>query len=381
MNDRSELCRYLAEHSDWETRLWEDYGLKIKRNGAYAIFNYSHEARFDLPLVQEARGIVLDVERLEVVCWPFRKFGNYAESYADDIDWNTARVQEKVDGSIIKLWYSRRWERWVFSTNGIIDAAEAPIGEGRPGKTYLNVIRSAANYGDIPFDALDVDRTYIFELVGPEVQVVVSYDEPMLFHTGTRHNVTGQEYDEDIGVRRPRSYPLRSLEDCVEAARSLNSGGQGVQWEGFVVVDGNWHRVKVKSPDYLVRHKLSSICLTMTNCLDLLLVQGLDANDLCALRPRDAAVLKYYDWQLEELFSRADRMAELARAMYQEYERDRGAVSRMLAGHPLRWVGFAALDSDAPGRELVRKAPVSRVYRLLRPYPDSPLGYESANGI
>lgn len=367
MNRNSMLCRYLSEHSDWETRLWDDYGIKVKRDGPYAIFNYSYNSSFADPLVQEARGIVLDVERLEVVCWPFRKFGNYTESYADDIDWRTARVQEKVDGSIVKLWHDHREGRWRFSTNGIIDAAKAPIEGSAPGRTFLNAIRSAENYSDIHTDALDADRTYIFELVGPEVRVVVPYDRPMLYHTGTRHNVTGIEMDEDIGVLKPARYPIQSLEDCVEAARRLNAR-DGVDHEGYVVVDANWHRVKVKSPDYLVRHRIASIHLSPENCLELLLNR--DVRELCELRPADAAVLKYYDWQLEEAFTRADRVAELARAMDEEYAHDRAAVAKSLKDNPLACVGFAALGTGGSGRAILREKFPARLIRMIRPYPE-----------
>lgn len=367
MNDCSLLCRYLAEQPEWETRLWEDYGIKTRREGPYAIFNYGYTPRFELPLVQEARGIILDVERLEVVCWPFRKFGNYVESYADAIDWATARVQEKVDGSIVKLWHSEREGRWVFSTNATIYAESAPI-EGT-GRTYMNAIRSAENYPDIRTEALDRHKTYVFELVSPETRVVVPYDRAMLYHIGTRDNRTGAESDEDIGVLRPASYPLRSLEDCVEAARRLNADGDGVTGEGFVVVDGQWRRVKVKSPDYLVRHRITAIPLTMDNCLSLLLDGGQTLQTLCELRPRDAAVLKYYDWQLEEAFSMADRVAELARAMYEEYSHERRAVAGMLRGRPLARVGFEALDSPGPGRALLLRQPRALLRRMIKPYP------------
>ena len=108
MNTNSYLCRFLAAHpGDWEERLKRDYDLRIKRDGEYAVFNYEINADFYDPIVQEARGIILDTERYEVVCWPFRKFGNYSEGYADRIDWSSARVLEKIDGSIIKLWYDK----------------------------------------------------------------------------------------------------------------------------------------------------------------------------------------------------------------------------------------------------------------------------------
>ena len=79
MNDHSLLCRYLFSHHDWETSLWNDHHIKVHRDGAYAIFNYSYDSRFSDPLVQESRGIILDTEKMEVVCWPFRKFGNFTK--------------------------------------------------------------------------------------------------------------------------------------------------------------------------------------------------------------------------------------------------------------------------------------------------------------
>ena len=368
MNEDSVLCRYIDNHPDWEESLRENYGLKIKRKGPYAIFNYSFDSQFSDPVVQEARGIILDTERLEVVCWPFRKFGNFNESYADDIDWNTACVQEKVDGSIIKLWFSEREGRWIFSTNGTIDAADASIEDSRNGLNFLDAIRSADNYSDIDTEALDRDKTYIFELVGPETQVVVRYDRPMLYHTGTRNNITGQETDEDIGIIRPERYPLQSLEECTAAAKKLNSGGEGVEYEGFVVVDAAWNRVKVKSPDYILKHKIAQTYLSPDNCFDLILNSGYTMQELCEIRPNDAAVLKYYDWQIEEVLCLADSIAELARALYEEYSHDRKAVAMDIRNHPLSNIGFLALESEERGRELIQGRLMTYLRKIVRPY-------------
>ena len=379
MNGNSLLCRYLESHEDWESRLREEYGISTGREGPYAIFNYGHDADYSNPLVQEARGIILDTEKLDVVCWPFRKFGNYQESYADQIDWSTAHVQEKIDGSIIKLWYSERDKKWVFSTNGVIYAEKAPVYQSQNALTFYDVILSADNYGRLEWKNLHKDRTYIFELVGPATQVVIRYDEARLFHTGTRNNLTGEESDEQIGIPHPVQYSLHSLGDCVEAARHLNDGnGDAVEKEGFVVVDAQWHRVKIKSPDYLVKHKLSQVYLSKDNCLELFLKQNIDVRELCRLRPVDARVLKYYDWQLEEVFSAADQIAVLARSMYEEYEHDRGAVARGLAGNPLSFIGFSALESNLSGRELLEKAGISRIGRLIPAYKGSGLSAVSS---
>ncbi len=62
-----------------------------------------------------------------VVCWPFDKFFNVQEQYAADIDWKDARVLEKIDGSMIKLfWYK---DAWRFATSSTCDAEDAAIYE------------------------------------------------------------------------------------------------------------------------------------------------------------------------------------------------------------------------------------------------------------
>ena len=81
-----------------------------------------------------------------------------------------------------------------------IDAANAPLEKTGIYRNFLEAIRRAENYSDICTDRLDREKTYLFELVGSQIQVVVCYDTPMLYHIGTRNNVTGIEADEDIGI-------------------------------------------------------------------------------------------------------------------------------------------------------------------------------------
>ena len=85
MNQNSFICRFISQNPNWETILLDQYGVSVRRDGNLALFKYTMECDFTDPVVQEARGIIIDVDALEVVCWPFRKFGNYNESYADEI--------------------------------------------------------------------------------------------------------------------------------------------------------------------------------------------------------------------------------------------------------------------------------------------------------
>ena len=378
MNVNSHLCRFIAEHPEnYEELLRREYDLRIKHDGALAIFNYNVTANFHDPIVQEARGIIIDTERCEVVSWPFRKFGNHNESYADAIDWSNARVLEKVDGSIVKLWYDRAREVWQFSTNGTIRAELAGV-DGQLGLSYSDVIRRADNYGDIPFDRLDCDSTYIFELVSPETRVVIDYGVTTLYHLGTRSNITGIERCEDIGIKTPAAFPITSLGDCLRAAAALNDGCEGdeVKNEGFVVVDAAYRRVKIKSPDYIVMHRLRlSGYLPKRECLIMLLEGGESAQLLLSLNPALLPTAKYYDFRLAELCHTADLLGDLARRLYDEYSGDRGAVARIIGKHPLAFVAFRCLGRAERGSEILRSMTVERIAKLIPDYVPEDLSH------
>ena len=120
-----QLLKFIKENNNWEYILSQNpYCLKIKRDDGYIILSYNQiESDFYNPIVRECRGIILEEKTLIPVCVPFYKFGNYGEGYVPNIDWSSARTQEKVDGSLIKVWYHNG--KWRVSTNGTIDAINA----------------------------------------------------------------------------------------------------------------------------------------------------------------------------------------------------------------------------------------------------------------
>src|SRR5689334_401284 len=117
------LQEFINLHENWEELLSQKpYALSIKRDAGYVLFAYNMiESDFSNSIVQEARGVIFDELTMIPVCIPFFKFFNVQEGHAADIDWSTATVTEKLDGSIIKLWNDAG--AWHISTNGTIDAA------------------------------------------------------------------------------------------------------------------------------------------------------------------------------------------------------------------------------------------------------------------
>ena len=65
------IFNFILEHNNWH-ELLTDKHITLKESGKRVIFNYAIFADFTDPVVQEARGIIIDTETLDVVCWPFR---------------------------------------------------------------------------------------------------------------------------------------------------------------------------------------------------------------------------------------------------------------------------------------------------------------------
>ena len=271
-----ELIKFIRNHSDWEERLSAlPYCLTITRKEKFGkhlvMFKYSQiESDFSNEIVKEARGIILDEDSLEIVSYPFRKFMNYGEANADEIDWTSASVLEKIDGSLIKI--VRIGSDFLISTNGTIDADDAPIAEqiGCPFKTFGDAVRFALGGQDLFGLFPEENVTYMFELVSPFTRVVIPYPETELYFLGCRDNVTLQEtlpFDHPLFklFKTPKVFPLKTLDDCISSVKDF-------PWneEGYVVVDSKFHRIKVKSPAWIATHHLvGNGALSSTRCLEL----------------------------------------------------------------------------------------------------------------
>jgi len=227
------------------------YNCLVNDDGDLYIIKYNQiRSDFSYTAVRQCRGIILEKGTNKVICRAFDKFFNFGETHAAKIDWNSARVEEKIDGSIIKLFY---YNGWRIATNGVINAHKASLNTGIDtyGKTFGYLFISVALRMNLVIRELDKNFTYMFELVSPYNRVVVPYKIDFIYHIGTRETLTGKELDINIGVSKPRKYRFNSIEDIIRAAEELPFDN-----EGYVVVDKNWNRIKIKSPAYVAIHHL-----------------------------------------------------------------------------------------------------------------------------
>ena len=358
------IVNYIKSHPKTWIEDFDNIDIKVHYDGSLAIFNYGIGCDFSNSIVQEARGIIIDMTTYNIVCWPFRKFGNYIESYADEIDWDSAQVQEKVDGSIMKLyWYNGEW-RWA--TNGVINAANA--GVSNTNMSFLDLVHKAVNYKDIPFDRLFKDVTYIFELVSPFNKIVIDYSKPMLYHIGSRNNETGQEFDFAIGIQKPALYPIHTFEDALVAAEKLNVVDKDVEHEGFVVVDKNWHRVKIKSPAYLAMHHAWNNGLMMPKDT---VIQGLRDNfwdefiKMNSTHHPYMAQIHFYAYQLYILKWEVTCYIRYVRMLYEEYSYERKAVANQIKSDRLSYFGFKAIGNTLTAEDIISKMQIPQIAKYI----------------
>lgn len=367
---KSRLLKYIKNNpDDWEQKL-NEMAIRTNHSGDLVCFKYGVDADFSDPLVCEARGIIIDIVEQKVVCWPFDKFFNVQEQYAADIDWQSARVLEKIDGSMIKLYWHKG--EWHFATSSTCDAKEATV-QGYKDLTYADVIARAENIKDIPFDHLNKECTYIFELVSPLTQVVIKYEMTALFFLTARNSVTGEEFDTELGsFRKPRCYSLKSLDDCLSAALELNKG-EDIEEEGFVVVDSNHNRVKIKSPAYVAMHRMSTNKVFTAKRMSELFCQGEDFSKLAKDFPSSAHVIKYYDWQFAEVRHKTEDMILYSRRLFEEYDCDRKAVAMAIKDSQYAWAGFKAIGNNKDVTDIMGLLVPSNVEKLIKEYSENPV--------
>jgi hypothetical protein len=247
-----QLQSFLREHSIEE--LERRFAITAKPHKTFPnlyLFKYNQlESPFAERIVQESRGVILDRENnWRVVARGYDKFFNAGEHLAASIDWPTAHVYEKLDGSLIQMYYYAN--AWRISTSGTPDAS-GPVDNS--GMTFEQLFWDTWNQLNyiVPSDKYK-NLTFLFELMTKHNRVVVKHEQSRIVLHGARY--TDKNMDEMFpeylasihGWNYPQSFSLNSLEDIQKAAVILKP----LESEGYVVVDERFNRIKIKSPAYV----------------------------------------------------------------------------------------------------------------------------------
>ena len=269
--NKFKILRFINSNHDWRAILTAPpYNLILRDFGDYTLIKYNQLfSNFKEDMVKEARGLIIKKVgcKYTPVCIPFTKFFCVGDPNAkNDLyklyhrkQWH---VEEKIDGSLIKLWYDD--DRWHISTSGTIHAKNAPVQFEMKDITNYEELFLYASKGKIDWDRLDKHYTYLFELVGLENKVIVPYEVEDVYYLGRRNNYTFYEVpymkDDCVGVekcKRPKykvidvvDNPKKMMEQLQQEVNNLTKDDE--HFEGYVVSDeGLKTRVKMKSSKYM----------------------------------------------------------------------------------------------------------------------------------
>ena len=276
----NDLINFIKSNKDWKEKLLKKpYALKNIVQVPYIpnawMLNYNlFESDLSNSVVKACRGTivqVLDDGAVNPICLPYYKFFNYDDVNGDTIDWNTAKVRNKADGQLIKMFKYEGQNYWC--TNGSPNV-ETPL-------DYTD--DRIHNYKELLFESIrkdlkqptvaawsddngnfylkDVDWvnkipegwTLMFELTSPYNRIIVEYKEIKLWLHGARDE-NGIEHDpEEIAERFGIPYEIPKQFDFknFDQAFAVIKDWKGLENEGLVVCDADFHRVKVKCDDYL----------------------------------------------------------------------------------------------------------------------------------
>jgi hypothetical protein len=258
------------------------HSIHIKRRKDYpnlVLLKYDQILTTMTPMTRECRGLILDESKnWECVCYSYSRFQNWGETWGDTIDWRTSKVLEKVDGSLIQLYYYDG--AWRVSTSGMPDAA-GQVGDFNI--TFEQLFWDTWNALGYklpdsfrhPGSMLSVTplTCYAFELLTPFNQLVVRQAKSRIVLHGVRDlSDFGELNPEPIAAQYGwdcvKSWPLNgSVEQLIEFVNARDP----FEYEGVVVTDANFHRVKIKSLNHiLLSHMKDNLSSSNRNMIEII---------------------------------------------------------------------------------------------------------------
>ena len=252
------VLEYLKEKS--LSDLEEEFGIVVRTYPEYdlAVLNYSQiDSPKTNPIVMECRGLIINYKDLYVVARSFDRFFNFYEWENDPFDYgNIDYVLEKADGSLMTVYYYRG--EWHIASRGTCFAE----GETATGKIFKDLFEEILGADINSFmDTMSTEYCYIFEMCSIHNKVVTPYPTPALYLLTV--NYVGdddffecdqefiKECAEWFGVKYPQRYSFKEVKKMQESFSSMAPTD-----EGYVIIDINGNRVKIKNPSYVDLHNI-----------------------------------------------------------------------------------------------------------------------------
>lgn len=240
--------------SDLDTELINGYVAR-KDSGNYSLYCYTQKCVVDNhwnDTTLLARGLVVDhlENRIAAACMP--KFFNLFERGVgiDDLPIEPFTCYEKLDGSLIHVWWDKYDNRWRATSKGSFESDQAKWAQAFIDK-YLP-------------ENIDTNITLVCEAIYPENKIVVDYKGiSRLYILTAFYNTNYREmhyneyawkyFSNNAYWGFVRDYNYNSIEDVCKDVAAFDKNK-----EGFVIRYRNGLRIKIKGEEYLRIHKALS---------------------------------------------------------------------------------------------------------------------------
>jgi hypothetical protein len=259
-----------------DNRWLEEKYILVGKKPPFWILNYSPKGRNEYNSL--VRGMVVkkpdptwDGDELSlIVSFPFMRFYNKGEKEAATVDFETAEMLEKLDGTLVGVFFpdgnphNPQWHtRRMLSTHDT-DMKMIITGFNKQSKyKFMHIIGEYVK--QLQFNQTDVSMTHIFEFIHDASKVITQYtpEQYGLYLIGSRNlkthkELTEKELDEvakRINAKRPRRWGSISDEDKIrEFMDEIHKKTK--DFEGMVFRDSQGRRIKMKRSDYVQTHHL-----------------------------------------------------------------------------------------------------------------------------
>lgn len=211
--------------------------------------------------VKQARGLILSMEDWSLVAKPIEAFyEDYSKNARLDIfDWKSAKAMPKYDGCMLILYYHKN--EWCLGTRFVPYASWNVYTLYSPTNdiSWIDLFKNTLKEKEIEFQdftsSLNPSYTYCFEIFGKTNRNVVIYEKNDVRLLGVVNKENFIEFNifepEFLTSEYKSLLPEIQKVNSLDEAYSLVENKDPLEIEGYVLIDDNFNRLKIRNKRYV----------------------------------------------------------------------------------------------------------------------------------
>lgn len=340
--------------------LTKNFHIDIKFHKFYpelCLLKYNQiESPMNEQIVQECRGLILNTNNnYKIVNYTFNKFFNFGELNAKTIDWNSAKVGHKYDGSLIQVYYYNN--QWNIATSGVPDGENFVGDFGISFKDlFLNTLKE--NNIFLP-EKNKYNYCFAVELCTPFNKIVVKHEKSYVKLLAARNLESLEEVPRDE-LKNIWNIPIfeifnfNSIDEINKSFKDISP----VQQEGFVVVDNNFNRIKIKHPGYIALHHIKS-SVSLNNFVEI--IKNGEIDEIISYFPEYKDSLIKIKTKIDDLIYSTEKFWEKCKHI-----ENRKEFAFYVAKHPISGALFSLRDGKVSSiKEFIYKLDNNKILNLI----------------